>query len=146
MDVRPARPADTEAWERLRQELWPSGPDEHAGEIAAFFAAASPDPAAVLLAVEDGRVVGFAEASIRSHAEGCRPGRIAYLEGWYVAREARRRGIGTALLRAVEAWGRAQHCAELASDTEIENQLGQTAHRALGFAEVDRVICFRKDL
>jgi aminoglycoside 6'-N-acetyltransferase I len=130
----------------MRQDLWPSHPGEHAAEIARFFAGDARDPAEVLLAEEGEDVLGFAEVSIRSHAEGCRPGRIAYLEGWYVAPAARGRGIGALLVRAVEAWGRAQGCRELASDTEVGNDAGASAHRALGFAEIDRVICFRKDL
>ena len=143
--MRAARPTDAGAWERMRQELWPADPEEHAREITAFFAGGG-DSAQVLLAVHEGEIVGFAEASLRSHAEGCAPGRIAYLEGWYVEPAARRQGVGAALVHAVEAWGRTQGCRELASDTEIENKASAAAHRALGFQEVDRVVCFRKDL
>ena len=146
MEVRPARPADASAWEHLRQKLWPSPPGEHAREVAAFFGGERQDPLEALLAVEAGEVVGFAEVSLRSYAEGCRPGPVAYLEGWFVRPEWRGRGVGAALVRAVEDWGRAQGCRELASDTEIDNEAGASAHRALGFAEVVRVICFRKDL
>ena len=58
----------------------------------------------------------------------------------------RRRGIGTALVRAAEQWARDQGCSEFASDAEIENDISVTAHKALGFTEVSRVVCFRKDL
>ena len=146
MEVRPVRPADAPSWERLRQELWPAPAGEHAREVAAFFAGDRLDPLEAFLAIEDGEVAGFAEVSIRSHAEGCRPGRIAYLEGWFVGQEWRGRGVGAALLRAVEDWGRAQGCQELASDTEIDNGGSAAAHCALGFQEAARVICFRKDL
>ena len=146
MEVRPAEPADAVAWERMRQQLWPAPEGEHAAEIAAYFAGDRQDPAEVLLAVDLEDPVGFAEVSIRSHAEGCRPGRIAYLEGWFVLPEWRGRGVGAALIRAVEAWGRAQGCRQLASDTELDHAGSATAHRALGFQEVDRVVCFRKDL
>jgi aminoglycoside 6'-N-acetyltransferase I len=86
------------------------------------------------------------ELSIRPYAEGCAPGRVAFLEGWYVAPHARRRGVGRALLAAAEQWGRAQGCAEMASDTPAHNTLGAAAHKALGFEEVVTVRCFRKDL
>lgn len=136
---------DVEAWRRMRQELWPD--EEHAAEVAAFFDGDRRNPAEVLLAVEaDGGAVGFAEVSIRPYAEGCLTGRIAYLEGWYVEEGHRGRGIGGALVRAVEAWGRAQGCAELGSDAAIDNRRSIAAHRALGFEEVGRVVCFRKAL
>jgi aminoglycoside 6'-N-acetyltransferase I len=100
-----------------------------------------------LLAFDDsGRAVGFAELSIRPYAEGCYSGRVAYLEGWFVEPAFRGRGLGAALVKAAEDWGRAQGCTELASDTEIANASSAAAHRALGFEEVERIICFRKAL
>ena len=49
-------------------------------------------------------------------------------------------------MAAAEAWGRSQGCEELASDTELANDASAAAHTALGFTEVGRVRCFRKDL
>jgi aminoglycoside 6'-N-acetyltransferase I len=34
----------------------------------------------------------------------------------------------------------------MASDTEVENTLSQAAHHRLGYEEVERIVCFRKDL
>lgn len=145
--VRPAHPSDAADWERMRQALWPAPPGEHAREIAAFFAGAARLPAHALIAVDDsGRAVGFAELSIRSSAEGCYSGRVAYLEGWFVEAPVRRTGVGAALVRAAEAWGRAQGCTEFASDSRIDNAGAAAAHRALGFTEVERIVCFRKEL
>lgn len=148
MRVRAVRPDDAEAWLRARVALWPDGSEaEHREDIAQFFAGRAPEPAAVLLAEDErGHLVGFVELSIRPHAEGCRTNRVAYVEGWFVVPDARRRGVGRALVAAAESWGRAQGCAELASDTEAENVVSAAAHRALGFADVGLVRCFRKDL
>ncbi len=146
--VRSARPDDAQAWLRLRYALWPDGSEtEHAAEIQQFFAGTSGEPAAVLLAEDAaGRVVGLAELSIRPCAEGCRTNRIAYLEGWYVVPEARRQGVGRALVAAAEQWARAQRCAEFASDTQPDNLTSAAAHLALGFSDAGQVRCFRKDL
>lgn len=146
--VRRVRPDDTADWLRLRASLWPDGDEaEHEAEIARFFSGSAAEPAAVLLAVDRaGRRVGFAELSIRPCAEGCRTDRVAYLEGWYVEPEARRRGVGRALVQAAEAWGRAQGCREFASDTQPDNEVSAAAHRALGFEDAGLVRCFRKDL
>jgi aminoglycoside 6'-N-acetyltransferase I len=147
MLVRVIAHSDAPAWERMRQTLWPSAAGEHAGEIARFFSGDRRDPLEVLLAIEDsGRAVGFAELSIRQSAEGCYSGRVAYLEGWFVEPAARRRGVGSALVKAAEAWGRDQGCTELASDVELGNTASAAAHSALGFAEIVRKVCFRKDL
>ncbi|MCA8951434.1 MAG: GNAT family N-acetyltransferase [Planctomycetes bacterium] len=151
--VRAATPADATAWLEMRCALWPEGPDpgnaaEHAAEIDSWYRGEFPrGPWDVLFAEsDDGRVVGFAELSIRTTAEGCVTHRIAYLEGWFVRPEVRRQGIGRALVRAAEAWGRARDCREFASDADPENGPSVAAHRAAGFADVGLVRCFRKDL
>jgi aminoglycoside 6'-N-acetyltransferase I len=71
---------------------------------------------------------------------------LTYLEGWFVEEPHRRCGIGAALVAAVEDWARAQGCTELASDTNIENGISESAHAAMGFTEVERIICFKKEL
>lgn len=147
MLIRPVEPTDSAAWERMRQALWPSAEGEHAAEIASFFEGDRSNPAEVLIAVDEtGHAVGFVELSIRPYAEGCTSDRVAYLEGWYVDPGMRRKGIGSALVRAAEEWGRSQGCSEMASDTEIENTVSAAAHQSLGFTEVDRIVCFRKPL
>jgi aminoglycoside 6'-N-acetyltransferase I len=93
-----------------------------------------------------GRILGFAELSIRPYAEGCTSDRVAYLEGWFVVPEARRQGVGRSLVAAAEQWGRGEGCTEFASDTPGDNVISAMAHRALGFIEVGSVRCFRKDL
>lgn len=146
--VRPARPTDAESWLLLRCALWPEGSEaEHRGEINLFLAGQAREPQAVLLAEDGpGQVVGLAELSIRPCAEGCRTNRVLYLEGWFVVPEARGRGVGRALVAAAEEWGRAKGCREFASDSHPNNKVSVAAHRALGFAEVGLVRCFRKEL
>jgi aminoglycoside 6'-N-acetyltransferase I len=104
-------------------------------------------PLAVLIAEDDGgKLVGFAELSIRNYAEDCVTDRVAYLEGWYVVPGARRKGVGRALIAGAEQWGKGQGCTEFASDAVIDNEISAAAHRALGFTETVRIRCFRKQL
>jgi aminoglycoside 6'-N-acetyltransferase I len=148
MNVRHVVPKDASTWLRMRRALWPhSSESEHADEIAAFFDGRAREPAAVLIA-EDGasNALGFAELSIRAYAEGCSTDRVAYLEGWFVVPEARTQGVGRALITAAEDWGRSTGCKEFASDAQVSNDVSAAAHKALGFAEVGQVRCFRKDL
>ncbi len=142
-------PADAAAWARMRSALWPEEqPGEHATEIAAYFAGEFlRGPWCALLAEGSaGEAIGFAEVSIRSYAEGCVTPRVAYLEGWFVEAAHRRSGVGAALLRAAEEWGRAQGCTEFASDADPENAISIDAHLALGFEDAGMVRCFRKSL
>lgn len=146
--VRPVSRSDAAAWMRLRRGLWPGEPGEELDrEVGEFFAGTLPEPDAALLALDAaGEAVGLVELSIRPTAEGCRTNRVAYVEAWYVAPEARRTGVGRALIEAAGEWGRAQGCEELASDTELENEESARAHRALGFEDAGVLRCFRKDL
>ncbi len=145
--VRPPGPADAAEWLRLRCQLWPDGTvEEHRADIAAFLDGKAREPAAVLVAEIDGRLIGFAELSIRACAEGCTTDRVAFLEGWYEAPPERRKGIGRALVLAAESWGRDQGCREFASDSQMSNTGSIGAPTALGFENAGVVVCFRKAL
>src|SRR5579859_1249885 len=135
----------------MRALLWPDGSyEEHLGELEAGPSAWGPPglPVVWLVAEEvQGLLIGFLEASLRSHADGCdlkQP--VGYVEGWFVREEDRGKGIGAALMRAAEDWARAEGCIEMASDALIDNSLSEKAHTALGFQIVDRCIRFRKPL
>jgi len=146
--VRPATPADSSAWLRLRRALWPDPEDKwHGLEVKEFFAGTLKNPLAVLLAFDDqNTAIGFVELNIRPYAEDCVTDRVAYLEGWYVDPHARRQGVGRALIQAAEDWGRAQGCTEFGSDALLDNDGSAAAHKALGFQETVQIRCFRKDL
>ena len=144
--VRPAHERDAAEWARMRQQLWPWSLEEHEREAIGFFRQRDHATEALIAVAADQRAVGFAELSIRSHAEGCLSRGVAYLEGWYVEPDARGQGVGTALVKAAEAWGRARGCTEMASDARINNERGIVAHRSAGFEEVERIVCFRRIL
>jgi aminoglycoside 6'-N-acetyltransferase I len=147
VSVRPVTRADEAAWLQMRVELWPGPRDEHAREIARFFDGQLRNPLGVLIAYDrEGRILGFAELSIRPYAEGCTTDRVGYLEGWYVRPEARGRGIGRALVAAAEDWARSQGCSEFASDTQPDNDESVAAHLALGFVDRGLIHCFSKTL
>ena len=145
--IHPATWADRAAWLRMRDRLWPDEDHGHGAEIDRFFDGAIGMPLEVLIAIDErGEALGFVELSIRGYAEDCVTDRVAYLEGWYVEPEARRIGVGRALVRAAEEWGRGQGCTEFASDALIDNDVSARAHLALGFEETVQIRCFRKSL
>jgi aminoglycoside 6'-N-acetyltransferase I len=147
LTVREALPGDASIWLRLRQRLWPDAePSELRGQIEAFFSSGTPTVALALLAFEGDTAMGFAEVSLRPYVPGSTTTSAPFLEGWFVEPNARQRGIGRALIQAVEQWAIDQGFREVGSDTILENESAALAHRALGFREVERVRFFIKDL
>jgi aminoglycoside 6'-N-acetyltransferase I len=132
----------------MRRALWPDGGQaQHRRDIERYFGGDRREPMEVLLALTAKSVpVGFAELSIRNIVDGCATDRIAYLEGWYVVPESRRRGIGRALIHAAEQWAVRLGCTEFGSDSEIDNEVSHAAHLRSGFQETGRVRTFRKQL
>jgi aminoglycoside 6'-N-acetyltransferase I len=146
MTVEAVRRSQLDDWKRMRAALWPDCPEQdHARDMADILG----DPefnAAFLAHAPDGLPVGFLEVSIRLTAEGCRPGRIGYLEGWYVEPAWRGKGMGAALIAEAESWAHARGCREMASDAYAENQDSRAAHQRLGYQEVALLAHFRKEL
>lgn len=149
--VRPVSVADRDAWVRMRTSLWPDGAEDHASEVDAFLAGDvrrvfPSGEGVVLVAVVDGRPVGFLELGLRSVADGCLTSPVGYLEGIRVDPEVRRRGVGRRLVDAGEAWARERGCSEMGSDALLENHASHAWHAALGYREVDRQVTFRREI
>jgi aminoglycoside 6'-N-acetyltransferase I len=143
----PAGASHVERWAYMRAELWPEASlAEHRddilvqlkenGEVIAFLALDDADEA-----------IGFAEAALRhDYVNGCDTSPVVFLEGIFVEPAARRGGTARALADAVRDWGRAHGCTEMASDADIANGESHAFHAALGFAETERVVYFRKPI
>jgi aminoglycoside 6'-N-acetyltransferase I len=147
--VRPVTSADRAEWLRMRDALWPPAfgePGDHAAETDAWLADETPDGVVLVADRGDGRLAGFLELSLRPYADGCASSPVPYVEGWWVDDDARRQGVGAALVRAAEAWARERGHVEMASDALLDNHGSHAAHHALGFAEVERVVLYRKSL
>lgn len=96
---------------------------------------------------EDNNPIGFANLSIRyDYVEGCETTPVAYLEGIYVDEKYRNRGYGRDLVKACEDWAKDRDIKEFASDCELSNSDSFAFHKAIGFEEANRIICFKKDL
>jgi len=94
----------------------------------------------------DGQLGGFVAYGVRERGEGCDTAPVPWIEGWWVAPDLRRTGVGRALVAAVEAWAREAGYAELGSDALVENEVSLTAHAAIGFEATERLQYFRKRL
>jgi aminoglycoside 6'-N-acetyltransferase I len=144
--VRPLEKKDFQEWFRLRRLLWDEvTDDEHREEMLDIFD--HTETQLVLVGeTEKGNLVGFLEASIRPFVEDCLTDYVGYLEGWFVEPEFRRHGVGRELVRSAENWARGKGCIEMASDSEIDNDLSVKAHSKLGYTETSRLVHWRKEL
>jgi ribosomal protein S18 acetylase RimI-like enzyme len=94
---------------------------------------------AVLVAVSGKVVVGFVDASLQRHEGGGtyhRTGIDVYLNELIVTASHRRRGVGTALMRAIEAWGRNAEARMIWLDTHLTNAAARGLYGAIGYREV----------
>jgi aminoglycoside 6'-N-acetyltransferase I len=143
--IRRASQEDKPDWLRMRQKLWPEAPLEYLtfdldeklanGDYVVFIAFGA-----------DGPAVAFIETGLRDHGEGCETSPVGYIEAWYVDEQIRGQKIGRELVHNAEQWAREKGCAEMASDTWLENEASISAHLKLGYEEVERLVHFVKRL
>jgi aminoglycoside 6'-N-acetyltransferase I len=144
--ARRLKAADRAEHVRMRHALWP---DADVDELAVESAAMQTDPDQVVFVAprrSGGGLCGFAEARVREFSDAVDEQPCAFLEGWWVDPDARRAGIGRALVAAVERWAAERGFRELGSDALLDNLDSHRAHAALGFEERERVVYFRKRL
>ncbi|OCR26999.1 aminoglycoside 6'-acetyltransferase [Pseudomonas syringae] len=134
-------------WLELRQALWPgSSRQAHADEVSDLLADRQRYINLIAYS-ESGTPAGLAEASLRTgYVNGTESSPVVFLEGIYVTPECRRQHIAGQLIDVVAQWGRSHGCTEMASDTDLNNLLSQDMHKALGFAETERVVFFKRGL
>lgn len=129
---------------KLAQMLWPH---HSAALLEAEWLDYLDSGGTVLLAMENGQPIGFAQCSLRhDYVEGTSSSPVGYLEGIFVLPEYRRRGIAHKLLDACQEWTKLQGCRQFASDCTLGNDDSLHFHLACGFAEANRIICFVKQL
>lgn len=103
--------------------------------------------AACFIKYVDGKPIGFAQCQLRhDYVEGTKSSPVGYLEGIFVSEGYRKKGYAAELLSECEKWAKEKGCSEFASDCELDNDESMRFHMAVGFAEANRVICFRKEL
>ncbi len=145
MNVRPVQLSDKSEWLRMRYTLWPEY-DAHTEDLERYFSHPKPNHIVMVAKAVEGHICGFIEVDSRSYAEGCETSPVAYIEGWYVDPDKQKQGVGRLLVQAAETWAKDQGFTEIASDTWLENDVSIQAHKALGYEEMERLVCFAKRL
>jgi aminoglycoside 6'-N-acetyltransferase I len=143
--IRRATYADKSDWLRMRQGLWPEVPIQYL-DFDLDDRLADPDYAVFIAWREDTGPVAFIEAGLRDYGEGCETSPVGYIEAWYVDEHIRGQKLGKELVYMAEGWAREKGCAEMASDTWLENEASIAAHLKLGYWEAERLVHFVKRL
>lgn len=134
----PVTKANELDWAQMCLKLWPDHTlDEFITERA------NNQMPYEFLYYQNNQSIAFISLSLRhDYIEGVESIPAAYLEGIYVEPEYRGQQIGKQLVEFAKAWGKTMGCKELASDCELDNTSSERFHKAIGFKEVNRIICF----
>ena len=126
-------------------ELWPDCTFDE--EYESYKNILSSENEICYLVKEQGIYIAFTHFTIRTdYVEGATEFPVAYIEALFVKPDYQKLGIGKKLVSAGENWGRQKGCTQLASDTELTNLIGIDFHKKIGFDEVNRIVCFIKNL
>lgn len=141
--IKRATEIDAPALAKLAIQMWSS---HTLSELASDFAEIIGNENAVcFMKYVEGKPIGFVQCQLRyDYVEGTETSPVAYLEGIFIQEEYRHKGFAKELLQKCEKWANDKKCSEFASDCEL-NHIDRF-HLAMGFDEVNRIICFGKEL
>lgn len=133
-------------WILLRTPLYPEcSAETHERETTVYLKA--PERYGNFLLYVGRMPVALLEVCLRhDYVNGTESSPVGFIEGIFVAPEARRKGVASLLFNAAEDWARKKGCSEIASDVYLDNQASHDLHKALGFEETTRVVYYRKKL
>ena len=91
--------------------------------------------------------VGFINLAIRNdYVEGSKSSPVGYLEGVYVKKAYRKRGIANMLFKEAEKWFRSKRVKEIGSDAMVQNIVSQKFHKSVGFKKGETLIHYIKKI
>lgn len=136
--VRELEPSEVAVFRAIRLDALRSDPDAFGQTLESALGmsdeewaerlAGAADEGAVLVAEQEGRVVGMAATGLDRGSPGA-----AFLWGMFVAPDARGGGAGAALLRAAEEWARAHGLGAMNAMVAAPNRAALDFYRAIGY-------------
>ena len=125
MEIRPYEAADFGGLDALWREAFPNDPPRNRAGVSVPAKLAMKDDL-LLVAVDQGRVIGSIMAGYDGHR--------GWLYSVAVRQDAKRRGIGTALVEAAEAALRGLGCCKINLQVRSSNAAVIAFYKKLGFA------------
>lgn len=92
------------------------------------------DESITYLAVRDGRFLGFVTAEVQTPPPIFRQVRECHVSEIFVREDARRRGVGSAMLSRIEDWGKAHDCEFLDLNVHRENGAAKALYEREGYS------------
>lgn len=130
MEIRPYQVADFAGLDALWREAFPNDPPRNRADISVPAKLAMKDDL-LFVAVEDGAVIGSIMAGYDGHR--------GWLYSVAVRQDAKRRGIGTALVQTAEAALRKLGCCKINLQVRSTNAAVIEFYKGLGFAVEEHI-------
>jgi aminoglycoside 6'-N-acetyltransferase I len=144
MKIRKAVEKDLKAVLEMALFLWPDESAEQQEKPLREILASKKQIILVSLD-EKGNYAGFIIVSIRSeYVTGATSYPVGHVEGIYVKKPYRLKGLARKLLEAGEKWAAANGCQQIASDTWLWDTPSQEFHNKVGFMEKERQVLYIK--
>ena len=89
----------------------------------------------VLVALDNGKVVGYSIAAVRKSSPGFKREKYGHIEEMAVTAAYRRKGIGTQLLKKILAWFRTQNLDMIELSVASKNPIGYSFWKKHGFQD-----------
>ena len=142
--IRKAKRCDAKIFADLSSKLYKADKDQMALEFEGFL---NDKHCMIAFAEIDKVPVAFVQIQIRKdYVEGCETNFVGYLEGLFVEKKHRRKGVGKSLVEYGVSWAKQKGCKEFASDCEFSNKTARVFHNATNFAEINKIVCFKYKL
>jgi len=130
-------------WVALGVEFWSKHPAENIRKDFERMLGSKNEQS--FICIKNNKPIGFINLAIRSdYVEGSKTSPVGYLEGIYVKKAYRKKGIAKLLFKEAEKWFKAKYVKEIGSDAMATNIVSQKFHKNLGFTKGETIVHFIK--
>lgn len=141
----PVTRADFNDWLAMGFKLWPYARKNDLSKTFTKILKSQRETAFICRA--NGKSIAFQNTSLRrDYVAGAHSSPVGYLEGIFVEKNYRGRGIARKLVEEAEKWAAGKGCTEIGSDSELKNIGSRKFHKAIGFKEVERIVAYIKKI
>lgn len=135
MLLRDFKPADLKTLQAMDAACFPTGVSYSIEELKGFI---DHRGSKTWVAEEGDQIAGFLVAQRTSDED-------VYIVTIDVASASRRRGVGSALMEAVEKWGRKQGARLISLEAAVDNQAARAFYERHGFERLQRIAGYYDD-
>jgi len=141
MIISPIQDNQFPLWKHMREQVYCLLDDEfHEKEMEQIFARS--DWYCYFLKIDEDQIIGLVELSSRNIVDGCLSSPVAYIEGLYLKKKYRDKGLGKEAIEIIKNWCKENDFSELGADTELKNIKAQKFFKSVGFHESYRIVEF----